>query len=175
MLRDKGIHEFVESVRILKNQGVQLRAVLVGSPDTENPTSIPEAQLETWHTQGWVEWWGQCDDIPGVWNSSHIAVLPSSYGEGIPLSLIEAAASGRPIVTTDAPGCREVVRDGYNGYLVPVHDAVALAAAMRKLIENRDLRIVMGARGRRLVEEQFSQRIVAEKTLDLYTTLLEPR
>jgi glycosyltransferase involved in cell wall biosynthesis len=174
MLRDKGIHEFVESVRMLKSQGVQLRAVLVGSPDPENPTSIPEAQLTAWCTQGWVEWWGQCDDIPAVWSRSNIAVLPS-FREGLPLSLIEAAASGRPIVTTDAPGCREIVRDGYNGLLVPVHDAGALAAAMRKLIENRDLRVAMGERGRRLVEEQFSQRIVVEQTLDLYTSLLGPR
>jgi len=175
MLRDKGVHEFVESVRVLKSQGVQLRAVLVGSPDPENPTSIPEAQLETWRTQGSVEWWGQCDDIPGVWRKSHIAVLPSSYGEGVPLSLIEAAASGRPIVTTDTPGCREIVRDGYNGILVPVRDAGALAAAMRKLIENRELRMSMGERGRRLAEEQFSQCIVVQKTLDLYTALLGPR
>jgi len=175
MLRDKGIEEFVESVGMLRSRGIQLRAVLVGSPDPENPTSIPEAQLETWHNQGSVEWWGQYDDIPGVWRSSHIAVLPSSYGEGVPLSLIEAAASGRPIVTTDAPGCKEIVRDGYNGFLVPVHDAGALAAAMRKLIENRDLRVAMGERGRTLVEEEFSQRIVVDKTLDLYTALLGPQ
>jgi glycosyltransferase involved in cell wall biosynthesis len=171
MLRDKGIHEFVESARLLKSEGVQLRAVLVGKPDPENPTSIPESQLEDWCSRGWVEWWGHRDDIPEVWRLSNIAVLPS-YREGAPLSLIEAAASGRPIVTTDTPGCREVVHDGENGLLVPVRDAGALAVALRKLIQNRDMRMAMGERGRALVEQRFSESKVVDETLDLYRLLL---
>lgn len=172
MLRDKGVYEFIEATRILKRRGVRLNGVLVGRPDPENPTSIPEAQLQEWHVEGVVDWWGQREDIPSVWEQSHIAVLPSSYGEGVPLCLIEAAACGRPIVTTDTPGCREIVHDGENGLLVPVHNSHALADALAKLISSGDLRTAMGARGRELVEEQFSQRYVVEKTLEIYEELL---
>jgi glycosyltransferase involved in cell wall biosynthesis len=175
MLRDKGIAEFVEAARMLKEQGVPLRAVLVGVPDAENPTSIPESQLKAWSAAGWVEWWGQRQDIPEVWRGSHIAVLPSFYGEGVPLCLIEAAACARPIVTTDIPGCREIVRDGYNGLLVPVHAPEKLAVAIRTLVENRDLRRTMGQRGRVLVEEHFSEKTVVDATMNLYKALLGDR
>jgi len=175
MLRDKGIIEFVEAVNILRQQGVPLLAVLVGTPDAENPTSISEAQLESWQSEGWVEWWGRQEDIPAVWARSHIAILPSTYGEGVPMSLIEAAACGKPIITTDIPGCREIVQHEENGLLVPVKDPVALADAIQRLIENPDQRKGMGAKGRKLVEEEFSEAIVVKKTLDLYQSMLEER
>jgi len=172
MLRDKGILEFVEASRLLKQQGIQFRAVLVGTPDPDNPTSISASQLETWQSEGWIEWWGQQDDIPDVWVQSHIAVLPSAYGEGVPMSLIEAAACGRPIITTDMPGCREIVQHEKNGLLVPVHDSKALADAVHRLIENPDLRRQMGKEGRKLVEEEFSESIVVAQTLNLYQSML---
>jgi glycosyltransferase involved in cell wall biosynthesis len=175
MLRDKGIAEFVEASRILRQEGLAVKAVLVGIPDPENPTSIPESQLRAWQSEGWVEWWGQRDDIPAVWAQSHIAVLPSTYGEGVPMSLIEAAACGRPIVATDMPGCREIVNDGISGFLVPVKDPVALAEAIRKLVFDPDLRQRMGAQGRKLVEDQFSEQIVVGKTLALYRSLFANR
>ena len=175
MLRDKGIIEFVEAAKILRQQGVPLLAVLVGTPDTENPTSISEAQLESWQSEGWVEWWGRQEDIPAVWARSHIAVLPSSYGEGVPMSLLEAAACGKPIITTDIPGCREIVQHEENGLLVPVKDPVALANAIQRLIENPDQCKGMGAKGRKLVEEEFSEAIVVKKTLGLYQSILEKR
>lgn len=175
MLCDKGIAEFVEASRILKQEGLAVKAVLVGIPDPENPTSIPESQLSAWQSEGWVEWCGQRDDIPTVWAQSHIAVLPSTYGEGVPMSLIEAAACGRPVVTTDMPGCREIVHDGLNGYLVPIKDPVALANALRKLVIDSGLRQRMGEQGRKLVEAHFSEETVVKETLALYKSLLENR
>lgn len=172
MLRDKGIFEFVEASRLLRKKGVHFRAVLIGMPDPDNPTSIPASQLEAWQAEGLVEWWGQNDDIPGVWAQSHIAVLPSAYGEGVPMSLIEAAACGRPIITTDMPGCREIVRHEKNGLLVPVKDYQALADAIFRLIESPDLRRKMGQEGRKLVEKEFAESVVVTQTLELYQSIL---
>ncbi|MDP1536976.1 MAG: glycosyltransferase, partial [Burkholderiales bacterium] len=114
-----------------------------------------------------VEWWGRRDDMPAVLQAAHIACLPS-YREGLPKSLLEAAACGLPIVTTDAPGCREVVRDGINGLLVPVRDADALAAALRKLIDDADLRRRMGEQSRSRAETEFGQEAVIAQTLAVY-------
>lgn len=172
MLRDKGVHEFVEAVRLLREQGVQIRAVLVGIPDPDNPTSIPREQLVAWHEQGDIEWWGRRDDIPDVWAKSHIAVLPTTYGEGVPKSLIEAAACGRPIIATDMPGCREIVEHEKTGLLVPPRDPQALADAIARLIGDAGLRKAMGQAGRLLVEREFSEAVVVEKTLALYRSLL---
>lgn len=172
MLRDKGILEFVEASRLLRQQGIQFRAVLVGTPDSDNPTSILVSQLEAWQAEGVVEWWGRQDDVPGVWAQSHIAVLPSAYGEGVPMSLIEAAACGRPIITTDMPGCREIVRHEKNGLLVPVKDSKALANAICQLIESSGLRRQMGQEGRKLVEEEFAESVVISQTLNLYQSML---
>ncbi len=172
MIRAKGIVEFVEAARILKQDGLSLNAVLVGTPDPANPTSIEESRLESWDSEGWVQWKGHDGDIPRVWAQSHIAVLPSFYGEGVPKSLIEAAACGRPIVTTDTPGCREIVLDGVNGILVPTRDAQSLAEAIRKLVSDPVLRRQMGRNGRKLVEDRFSETVVVSKTLEMYRSLL---
>jgi glycosyltransferase involved in cell wall biosynthesis len=172
MLLDKGVVEFVEAVRLLKRQGLSFRAVLVGAPDPENPASISENQMLTWQSEGIIEWWGQRSDIPTVWAQSHIAVLPTTYGEGVPKSLLEAAACARPIIATDVPGCREIVRHEKNGLLVPVRDPAALAHAIERLITNRALRQKMGEEGRQLVQHEFSESIVVNKTLDLYRSIL---
>lgn len=172
MLRDKGINEFVEAAHLLHAEGVRARFVLVGDPDLENPTSIPPDRLQAWNGVQGVEWWGWRADIAQILAQSHIACLPS-YREGLPKSLLEAAAAGLPIVTTDTVGCREVVRDGENGYLVPVGDARALADAMKKLIEDPALRKKMGAVGRARAEAEFaSPRIIAE-TLAVYDSLAQ--
>ena len=118
MLWDKGVREFVEAARTLKLQGRALRFVLAGGPDPGNPASIPESVLLDWQAAGLVDWLGHVDDMPALLASADIVVLPS-YREGLPKSLIEAAACARPLVTTDAPGCRDVVTDGVNGLLVP--------------------------------------------------------
>jgi glycosyltransferase involved in cell wall biosynthesis len=167
MLWDKGVGEFVDAARRLHMQGIAARFLLVGGPDPANPASIPEATLHAWHGHDGIEYWGPCDDMPVVLRQAHIACLPS-YREGLPKSLLEAAATGLPIVTTDAPGCREVVSDGDNGLLVPLRDAAALADALQRLIADADLRARMGARSRERALAEFSQSQVIAQTLQLY-------
>jgi glycosyltransferase involved in cell wall biosynthesis len=171
MLWDKGIGEFVEAARILKADRINARFVLVGDTDNGNFAAVPSAQLDAWNRSGIVEWWGKRDDIPQIFAASHIVCLPSAYGEGVPKVLIEAASCGRPVVTTDTPGCREIVRNGENGLLVPVRDPVALAHAIRTLIADSRLRGQMGARGRNIVLEEFTLEIVVGETLSLYRSL----
>ena len=172
MLWDKGVKEFVEAARQLKELGVAARFALVGEGDPENPASISRDQLAQWHDEGVIEWWGRQENMPQVLAGAHIICLPTSYGEGVPKVLIEAAACARAIVATDVPGCREIVRDGENGLLVPAKDVDSLALALRKLIEDSPLRINMGKRGRDLVEEEFSIEHVVRQTLALYRGLI---
>jgi glycosyltransferase involved in cell wall biosynthesis len=168
MLWDKGVGDFVEAARQLKLQGTQARFALIGEGDPDNPASISDNQLEAWHLEGAIEWWKKKTNMPEIFAQSHIVCLPSVYGEGVPKVLIEAASCGRPIVTTDAPGCREIVRDGKNGILVPLRDVDALVIALRKLTEDGALRSVMGRNGRELVEKEFSIERVVSQTLRLY-------
>lgn len=168
MLWDKGVGDFVEAARLLTAAGVNARFVLVGDPDPANPASVPESTLRSWHGRHGVEWWGRREDVPAVLQAAHIACLPSSYGEGLPKSLLEAAACSLPIVTTDAPGCREVVRDGVNGLLVPIRDAAALTAALKKLIDNAELRRSMGEQSRLRAETEFGLGTVIARTLAVY-------
>jgi glycosyltransferase involved in cell wall biosynthesis len=171
MLRDKGVDEFVEAARSLHAAGVPARFVLVGETDPGNPTAISAKQLRQWAASGIVEWWGHQADMKSVLGQAHIVCLPS-LREGVPKVLIEAAACGRPIVTTNAPGCREIVRNGENGLLVPVRDSRALAEAIRLLVENASLRTAMGAKGREIVLEEFSVERVVNETLGVYRELL---
>ncbi len=171
MLWDKGVGEFVRAASKLRSAGVGARFVLVGDTDSGNPAAIPESQLKAWQRSNDVEWWGYRDDMPAVFASSHIACLPS-YREGLPKVMIEAAASGRAIVATDVPGCREIVRHGENGLLVPVRDVDALAAALNELIQDASLRQRMGSRGRGIAETEFSLDKVTAETLSVYQELL---
>jgi len=175
MLWDKGVGELVEAARLLRSRGRSLRIVLVGAPDPENPGSVPLDRLGEWNRSGVIEWTGARDDIPEVWASSHIATLPSYYGEGVPKALLEAAACGRPIVAADVKGSREVVRHGQNGLLVPPCDAAALAAALDQLAADPELRRRMGARGRQIAESEFAEDIVVANTLAVYRDLLGAR
>jgi glycosyltransferase involved in cell wall biosynthesis len=171
MLRDKGIVEFVESARSLRATGVSARFVLVGETDPGNPTAISVDQLRQWADAGHVEWWGKRDNMQEVLAQSHVVCLPS-LREGVPKILIEAAACGRPIVATDAPGCREIVRHGENGLLVPVKNSAALADALRVMVQNPDVRHTMGRKGREIVVEEFSSERVINETLNVYRELL---
>jgi len=164
MLRDKGVAEFVDAARQVKDSVSEARFVLVGDPDPGNPCAVKEAEIRRWQEEGYVEWWGHRSDMEAVWPQAHIACLPS-YREGLPKSLIEAASCARPIVTTDAPGCREIVRHGVNGLLVPVRDAKALAAAILTLLRDSSLRAEYGRRGREMAESRFSQEKVVEATI----------
>lgn len=171
MLWNKGVGDLVEAAKLLRAQGEAVRILLVGKPDPENPASVPESQLARWQYEGIVEYRGYQEDIPAVWAASTLAVLPTTYGEGVPKALLEAAACARAIVATDTPGCREIVRHGENGLLVPVKDPAALAGAIARLLRDPEGRRAMGARGRALAIEHFTEDIVVRRTLELYESL----
>jgi len=171
MLWDKGVGELIEASRLLKQRGVPLEILLIGPPDPQNPANIPEPQLRAWTEDGVADWRGATDDIVGVWREAAIAVLPS-YREGLPKALWEAASCGRPLVATDAPGCREICRDNETGLLVPAPDGkpdpVRLADALQWLVQDDALRARLGAGARSLVEQELSEEIVTRATLDVY-------
>ncbi len=167
---DKGVREFVEAARILKARGTPARFVLVGRNDPINPTSVPEDEIRGWERDGLVEWWGFSQDMPASLARSHIICMPS-YREGLPRGLIEAAATGRAIVTADAPGCREVVRDGETGFLVPVGDGPATADAIGRLIDNPALRHRFADAARAFAVAEFSVEKFVADSLDVYRDL----
>ncbi|HIP69721.1 MAG TPA: glycosyltransferase family 1 protein [Chromatiales bacterium] len=171
MLWDKGVGDFVQAAKILKNKNVEARFILVGSPDPKNPSSVSQKQLSDWEVEGVVELWGHRTDMPVVFRNIHIVCLPS-YREGLPKVLIEACASGRPIVTTDVPGCRDIVSTKFNGLLVPPHNSEALAQALGRLISDQELRQSMGKRGRKLATQKFSQDQIISETLSVYQEAL---
>lgn len=172
MLWDKGVKEFVDAAKLLLKEGVKARFVLIGNNDPDNPSSVPASALESFQKEGIVEWWGHNDDMPSVFQRCHVVCLPS-YREGLPKVLIEAAACGRPIVATDVPGCREIVRNGENGFLVPVRDVNALSHAIQKLIEDPLLRKKMGMKGREIVVNEFTIEKVISETFAVYKDLLQ--
>lgn len=167
----KGVAEFVQAARILKARGVQARFALVGEGDEGNPACVPSDLLRQWQKEGVVELFGWHDDMAQVLAQCHIVCLPSHGGEGVPRSLLEAAASGKPIVATNVSGCRDAVRDGENGYLVPPRQAGPLADAIERLVRDADLRRLMGERGRERALKEFSVAIVAAQTLQVYDEL----
>lgn len=171
LLWDKGVGEFVAAARLLKQQGMRARFALVGDRDPENPAAVPQATLDAWRAEGVVELWGWRDDMAHVYRDCHVVCLPS-YREGLPKALLEAAACGRPSVSCDVEGCRDAVRHGESGLLVPVRDANALAAALRRLIENPAQRAAFGRTARDIVVAEFSLDIVIGQTLALYRELL---
>ena len=170
LLHDKGIVEFVEAARILKREGSTARFALVGDAPEGNPASVSQEILEAWNTEGVVEFWGFRSDMADVLRQSHIVVLPS-YREGFPKALIEAAACGRAVVTTDTPGCRDAIIENKTGRLVPVRDSLALADAMRSLIEDEEIRRKMGIAGREHAVQAFSIEHVTRRHLDIYLGL----
>ena len=172
MLYAKGVREFVDAARLLKSRGVSARFMLVGEPDPDNPESIPLGILQEWDREGVVTYAGRRDDMPAVLAQTDLFVLPTYYGEGVPKALIEAAASGIAIVTTDWPGCRDVVVNEVNGLLVPVRDVDRLADAMERLLEQPGLRREMGAKGRERAVANFSLPAVSEQTMQIYEDLL---
>lgn len=173
MLWSKGVKEFVDAARIVKENGIEGRFVLVGDVDADNPAGVPADQIRRWEEQGIIEWWGYQESMPDVFAQSHIVCLPSKYREGVPKVLIEAASCGRAIVTTDMPGCREIVQDGENGILVTPGNGQDVADAIIQLLEDRELRAKMGDRGRSLVQKEFSVDHVVEGTVDVYRRVLQ--
>ena len=175
MLWDKGVGDFVEAATRIRKAEIQARFALVGMPDPENPTSVPEAQLRAWHDSGHIEWWGYRTDIPAVLALASIVCLPTFYGEGVPKALIEAMASTRAIVTTDISGCRELVADGRNGILVAPRDVAALTVALEILISDPERCRQMGKAGRSMVEQCLSLDQVLKETLALYAELVSTK
>ncbi len=171
LLWDKGVGEFVEAARLLRRQGIAARFALVGDVDPGNRASIDTSVLEAWKAEGVVELWGFRQDVPEVLAQADIACLPS-YREGLPKALLEAMAAGLPCIATDVPGCREAIRHEHNGLLVPPRNHMALAEALRRLIDDPALRQVMGQRGRVMVIDEFSSAIICSQTLKVYEGLL---
>lgn len=164
LLRDKGLREYADAARCLRSEHPAARFRLLGPFDT-NPTALPTGTVEHWHAEGVIDYLGATDDVRPHLAAAHVLVLPS-YGEGMPRSVLEAMAMGRPIITTDVPGCRETVVEGRNGFLVPVRDAQALARAMRRFIEDPSLVAPMGVESRRMAEERFDVHAVNRVILD---------
>jgi glycosyltransferase involved in cell wall biosynthesis len=171
LLKDKGVLEFVEASRILKNQGVDIRFWLIGDIDLGNSSSVTKEQLDIWQKGGFVECFGYREDIANLFAQSNIVSLPSYYGEGLPKVLVEAAACGRPVITTNHPGCRDAIEPD-SGILVPVRDSVALADAIQYLVENPVKRKAMGKAGRELAEREYSIEKIVYEHIHIYNDLI---
>jgi len=171
MLRDKGVVEFVDSARIIKQSHPDVVFWLVGDTDSGNPTSLTSDQIKTWESEGLVTWLGYREDVPQLLQQSDIVCLPS-YREGFGKVLIEAGAAQRAVVTTNVPGCRESIENGRNGLLVEPRDVMALTQALITLLDNNDLRTAMAAEGRHRVENEFSSEIINAQTLAVYEQVL---
>ncbi len=173
LLRDKGVFEFVEAARLLAKQGHRVRMALVGGLDPGNPAAVTRAELDGWLTENVVEWWGHRADMPKVLSEANLVCLPS-YREGLPKALLEAAAAGRAIITTDAPGCRDVVDHGRLGPLVPVGDAGAIARAVSSLL-SPEARAPLAKALAEHAAKYFSEKHVLEQHLAVYDELLRRR
>lgn len=171
MIEDKGIRPLIEAVRQVRARGIDLKLLLAGDTDAENPTAIPRSELDALAREPGLTWLGHVTDVRTLWARCHIAALPSRR-EGLPKALLEAAAAGRPLVATDVPGCREVAVEGVNARLVPVDDAAALATALSDLARDESLRARLGAASRKMVESDMSADAVAAATVALYRRML---
>jgi glycosyltransferase involved in cell wall biosynthesis len=173
MLREKGVLDAVAAIRLLRARGLAIELLLAGPTDPDNRGSLTAEALSSLATEAGIEWLGQVPDVRTVWRRAAIAVLPSTYGEGVPKALLEAAACARPIVATDVPGCREVVRDGETGILVQPRNVERLAEAIAALAGDPGRRNAMGRAGRSLVERDFAEGLVVRDTLALYRAALQ--
>ncbi|WP_209327705.1 glycosyltransferase family 4 protein [Pseudoalteromonas sp. PA2MD11] len=172
LLKEKGVYQYIEAARLVKKTHFDVEFLLIGTPDLENPNSVMQTEIDSWVKEGVINYLGHRNDIPNVFSSSSIVCLPSFYGEGVPKVLIEAAACGRAIVTTDNPGCRDAVIEGETGLTVPVRDSEKLAEALIRLIEDTQLRLSMGLKARKFAEQEFDVNSVVDKHLEIYDALL---
>ena len=159
LLYDKGIKELVSACEVLSHRGLKFELLVAGDVDSGNASAVSKSDIRKWRTLKFIKFLGHCSDMPALYQASHIVCLPS-YREGAPKSLIEACAAGRPIVTTNVPGCREVVRNGVNGLLVPRYSSTELADALEALIQNPHMRIRFGKAGRERAEQEFDIKFV---------------
>lgn len=168
MLWAKGVAEFMLAARILRYENIQAKFILVGEPDLGNPASVPISDLENWGKEDGFEWWGKRNNIAMVLRQADILCLPSYYGEGVPKVLLEGASAGLPLITTNTPGCKEVVENEVNGILIPPRDEIALALSMKRLALDKELRGLMGRNGRKKALSEFSEELVNTQILGLY-------
>lgn len=172
LIREKGIGEYIEASRMLKGEGRSVVFLLAGSPDDGNPAAIRRSQIEQWAREGLVVWLGHVGDMPALLADVDVVVLPSYYREGLPTTLIEGAACALPLITTDSPGCREVVsHNGGDGIRIPVRDANALADAIRLLDDDREFGVKLGLAAREKALKEFDEFIVLNKMLAVYNEL----
>lgn len=167
LLTSKGIRALVAAHRILRARDETIRLLIAGTPDLANPDSVSLEEAREWNNEPGITWLGQVTDISTLWRDCHIAALPS-HREGLPKSLLEAAACGRPLVATDAPGCREIAIPDETGLLVPIEDPQALADAIGRLARSKELRTRYGAAARRLVVDKMSARAIGAAIVSLY-------
>jgi glycosyltransferase involved in cell wall biosynthesis len=172
LLWEKGIAEYVAAAKQLKKSGLKVEFLLAGEPDAGNPNSVQAEQVDAWREEGVIRPLGHIEDMATLLREIDVMTLPSFYREGVPRSLIEAAAAGLPIITTDTPGCRDVVEHNVNGFLVPARDNDALAEALRKVLEDPILAARMGAAGRVKALTEFDERLVFARTMDAYRELV---
>ncbi|MEN5081963.1 glycosyltransferase family 4 protein [Bosea sp. TWI1241] len=172
MLWSKGVDLAVEAVALAREQGARVELTLHGAPDPSNPKAVPEATLKAWAARPGVSWAGPTRDIEGVWRRNHVCCLPSRGGEGLPRTLLEGAACGRALLTTDVPGCRSFVRDGQDGFVVPPNDATALAQALVRLAASQGKLERMGASARARLLAGYTERDVMDAVKALYRDLL---
>ena len=172
LLADKGVYEFHKSAQLLKEKYSDVRFVLVGGIDPDNPASLTEQELNEWVQKGDLEWWGHQSNMPEVLSQATIVVLPS-YREGMPKVLLEAQALGRPIVTTDVPGCREAIENGKTGFLAQVKDEHSLANAIEKMIINDELCLEFSRNARALAEHKFDIKQVVKTHMNIYENLVQ--
>ncbi len=174
MLWSKGIDVAVKAVRLARARGAPVELSLHGAPDPSNPKALSEETLRAWSAEPGIAWHGPTRDVAGVWRAHHVCLLPSRGGEGLPRTLIEGAASGRAVVTTDVPGCRALVRDGVEGLLVPPGEAGPLVDALARLAADPALVARLGAAARERVLGGYTERHVMEAVKALYAGMLRP-
>ncbi|WP_038363088.1 glycosyltransferase family 4 protein [Bosea sp. UNC402CLCol] len=172
MLWSKGVDLAVEAIRLARAEGVKVTLTIHGAPDPSNPKAIPEATLKEWTARPGIVWAGPTRDIEGVWKAHHLCIMPSRGGEGLPRTILEAAACGRPILTTDVPGCRSFVREGRDGMVVPPDDAAALAKALLVFARAPGVAERMGANARARLLDGHTERDVMNAVKALYRGLL---
>lgn len=174
LIAPKGIREFVEAAReVEKRLPGKCEFVLAGAIDPENPQRISEEELAEWQREGIVKWIGVVPNAVEAFKSASVAVLPSYWLEGLPRSMVEAAAMGLPVITTSNSGCKDAVVDGVTGFMIPPREVAPLIEAMMKLAESKELREKMGAAGREFVQERYSVETVVAKTVAVYERALE--
>jgi len=168
LLQEKGVYEYVEAARQMQQAGVNAKCRLLGGRDERNPRVVPKADLDAWQSEGIIEYLGEVADVRGIMQAADVVVLPSFYREGMPRALLEGAAMAKAVIATDNVGCREVVRHGVNGLLVPVRDVNALVLAMRSLVDDSSKRREMGRAGREMILKEFDKPIVLKKLFEIY-------